>query len=250
MRNLNSATKYPSILTYHAILNGREHSEEKLVEFPDEPLFVSEKVDGLNCRIVIVPDMSVVSDRTGMGAFVGTREEFLWYSDDLIYNNAYGVVEHIRPFIPELLSVGWSQDIWVIWGELYGGRIGKAKHYTHSQQMGFRVFDVAHIPYEILKLTPHEISNWREGNNQSFISVDELVNFTQTLKLPLVQNICSISRDDLGSCAQNFELMQGFGESTFAGLDHTGPSEGYVVRTASRSAIAKLRFEYYRRTLM
>ena len=66
---LNSATKYPSILTYHG-LGERGRLTEEVATFPDMAI-LTEKVDGTNGRIILPP---------GDDYFIGSREELLYDS--------------------------------------------------------------------------------------------------------------------------------------------------------------------------
>lgn len=70
---LNSMTKYPSILTYHAL--GDKGVLQDAVQIPFERRIIgTEKVDGTNTRLVFCPDQSVI---------VGSREDLLWERRDL-----------------------------------------------------------------------------------------------------------------------------------------------------------------------
>lgn len=72
---VNTATKYPSIPTYHQLdpRNGRLN-EHPLVFAPGGAVQVTEKVDGTNGRIVVFPCGGYV---------IGSREELLWARGDL-----------------------------------------------------------------------------------------------------------------------------------------------------------------------
>lgn len=51
---LNSMTKYPSIPTYHKLNEKGILTAERNVIF-DEPVFATEKIDGTNARILLIP---------------------------------------------------------------------------------------------------------------------------------------------------------------------------------------------------
>src|ERR1051326_1446206 len=89
LAKLNSLTKYPSILTYHAL--GDKGILKEAVQFPFEGRVIgTEKVDGTNSRLIFCPDQSVL---------VGSREDLLWERRDLIGNPAMGIVEAVKELV-------------------------------------------------------------------------------------------------------------------------------------------------------
>ena len=86
LRRLNSATKYPSIMTYHSLGEKGSLLDEHM-DMGDGELIFTEKVDGTNSRIVVAPGADYV---------LGSREELLHARGDLIFNPALGIVEAIR----------------------------------------------------------------------------------------------------------------------------------------------------------
>jgi hypothetical protein len=71
---LNSMTKYPWTLTYHAL--GDKGVLQEAVQIPFEGRTIgTENVDGTNARLIFCPDQSVL---------VGNREDLLWERCDLI----------------------------------------------------------------------------------------------------------------------------------------------------------------------
>ena len=65
-RKLDSLTKYPSIPTFHALLDGKTLKEEIQVDFSGcGTIYATEKVDGTNMRIVSIPQC---------GLFLGDRK--------------------------------------------------------------------------------------------------------------------------------------------------------------------------------
>lgn len=118
---LNSMTKYPSIPTYHA-LGDRGTLLEQTVNFDGE-VILTEKVDGTNSRIVLLPDGNFV---------LGSREELLFAKGDLIGNPALGIVNALKDVANSLMPL--KNSITVVFLELYGGRITAAsKQYTGQQ---------------------------------------------------------------------------------------------------------------------
>jgi hypothetical protein len=75
LRRLNSATKYPSIPTYHRLGEKGRLQEDVLTPFPLDPSTeyeITEKIDGTNTRIVLAPSSEEY--------LIGSREEWLTYS--------------------------------------------------------------------------------------------------------------------------------------------------------------------------
>jgi len=244
LTRLNSLTKYPSIPTYHAMgERGRLTGDLNLI-FERGALQYTEKIDGTNARIIFTPDARCV---------VGSREELLWADGDLIVNPTLGIVAALMPDLVRICFV--TNVIFVIYAEVYGGKIGKgAKQYTGHRRSGVRVFDVLpiHDYAKLLELEREEISRWRDGGGQKFMSVDDMESTAKMLKLEVVPKLDPV-RPLRG--APSVETTWGWMNET---IDRTqcqlddeagGKAEGIVVRTLDRTKIAKLRFEDYERTL-
>ena len=169
---LNSITKYPSIGTYHE-LTGKGTLTDNVLEPITKPLigYVTEKIDGTNARIII----------NGNDYFIGSREQLLYAKGDRIKNNTLGIVEELIPVAEKISSRTQIQDdIFVIYGEVYGYNIGRNyKNYTNSKGLDFRVFDIQLLKFEtynrLLNETMDKISNWREANSQYFFKVHNMV---------------------------------------------------------------------------
>lgn len=253
---LNSMTKYPSILTYHKLGEKGVLDDVVLSSFPAKTmLYGTEKVDGTNVRIVFTPNNHVI---------VGSREDFLWESKDLIGNPAMGIVEYFRPVVARLLAdnfyskfVATTKDIspmLIIYGELYGKNIGAAaKNYTVNNSLNFRVFDVVlqNNYQEILSWDRQKISLWRENGGQNFLDCDKIALCAHNAVFETVPHQFEMNSDDLPkSLTDTYEFLQKFVQ-TKATIDafpkNTGKAEGIVIRTKNRDAIAKLRFEDYER---
>ncbi len=69
---LNSATKYPSIPTYHALDPKNGNLLEEPVSFGHEQVLLTEKVDGTNVRLIFIHGHW----------FVGSREELLTHGGE------------------------------------------------------------------------------------------------------------------------------------------------------------------------
>jgi RNA ligase len=242
---INSATKYPSIPTYHAMADRGRLSTEVQVAF-EGAVAVSEKIDGTNARIVVIPRVG-----TRPLYLIGSREELLTASGDLVSNPAMGIVAGIRAHAERALELPLVDTaMLVIWGELYGGRVTAAsKHYTTTQATGFAVFDVARFTVRdietVLESDSQTIAAWRDRGEQPF--TEQQVEFATAIGAATVPHIGSIAPPAEIEAAYGW-LRVNAGDVTRAALDAAGRPEGVVVRDSKRR-IAKLRFEDYERTL-
>lgn len=251
---LNSATKYPSILTYHALdsNNGRLIDGKLNHLWPKtEPIIVTEKVDGTNGRIVVLPDGSYL---------IGSREEFFYASGDRIQRSDLGIVPFLKP-IAEAIATDGDDHIRTYYLEVFGGggkhRVGQnARQYTGTGEYGARLFDITSIDPEVLAWDRVTVSAWRERGGQNFFdevdleqtaAYEKIIPLTPRLKLEL-----PIFGGDLPHSVEGMEafLWELIPDGTLVALDDTagGVSEGVVIRTEDRSVVAKIRFEDYKRT--
>lgn len=261
---LNSMTKYPSILTYHELGDRGVLNDVVLTPFPvDLLLELTEKVDGTNARMVFCPDGTVI---------IGSREDFLWATYDLIGNPAMGIVSYLKPIVCRLANdrASWpitgkirerwmppsdeykQTPIFVLYGEVYGKSIGSAaKQYTSTGKVGFRLFDVAVIDNfdEILGWERERISSWRDNGGQTFLSTEKIRLIAHNCTLDSVPLLGTMKGDQMPTTlADTQAFLQQYSQSQ-ANLDCEagGRSEGVVIRTTDRKTIAKLRFEDYAR---
>lgn len=246
LARLNSATKYPSILTYHALGERGRLTSELTVEFADS-VYVTEKIDGTNARIIVPP--------VGLdGVIIGSREELLHHTDDLIRNPSQSIVSTLYKIFQcgaEPLSVAHSSSyVTVIYGEVYGGKVtAGSKQYTATGATGFRVFDIATIPPEVLDLPIDRIAAWRDRGGQDFVDVNELEALAFEAGFKTVPQL-AVSMPPTGLQETLAWLSSHAPESRSAlDVDAGKRAEGVVVRSGDRSAIVKIRFEDYRRTL-
>lgn len=243
LRSLNSATQYPSIPTYHAMGERGRLAEERTTELAGA-VEVTEKIDGTNARIVVPP--------VGLGApLIGSRTELLHYLDDVIANPAQGIVAAVRePAAALAADLAVDDRLVVLFGEVYGGRTtAGAKNYTTAGAVGFRVFDLARIPFDVVDQEQARVALWRDGGGQGFAATAQLHATADRLGLPRVP-VLPVDDAVPASIADTHEWLRGLLTGTHARLDDTGHgrAEGVVVRTADRSRIAKIRFEDYERT--
>ena len=239
---LNSATKYPSIPTFHE-LGEKGHLTDTIAFEPSADLVVSEKIDGTNTRLIFMPD----------GYFlVGSREHLLYARGDLIGNPALGIVESVTPLAERLNTLVGRRDdtVKVVFLETYGGKTtAGAKNYTGERAFGHRLFDVVDLAVDDLDKDIEALAAWREAGGQAFYSETRLADFGDAVSIPLTARLEAPVVPT--AVDQTLEWLQDVLPATKAALDAgaAGSPEGVVVRTADRALIAKIRFADYRRTL-
>ncbi len=239
LKVINSMTKYPSIPTYHTLDPRNGGLVEEAVPFTGT-VVATEKVDGTNSRIVLLPDGSYL---------LGSREELLYARGDLIGNPALGIVDALRP-VAEALTTG-DDSIVVYFLEVYGGKVTAAsKQYTGSGRVGFRLFDVVDVAdyADLLTWDPQRIAGWREAGGQRFRDEKALAEAGPALTPRLFE----IDAVDLPTGIEDTKaFLDERLPATRANLDGepSGRAEGIVLRTTTRSVIAKARFQDYERTL-
>jgi RNA ligase len=247
LNKLNSMTKYPSIPTYHA-LGDKGALLEQTVNFDGE-IILTEKVDGTNSRIILLPDGNFI---------LGSREELLYAKGDRIGNPALGIVDALKN-IADSLPIS-QKGIFVTYLELYGGKITSAsKQYTSQQTVGWRLFDVAVLTdIETLFAQPiNQIAAWRDRGGQVFLNETQLTQASIDYGFALTPRIATVTSLPV-TISETHEFLKAMLPQTNVALDTgaRGRAEGIVARTTSRSAmpaavrgatIAKLRFEDYER---
>lgn len=245
---LNSATKYPSIPTLHGMGERGILTDTMLLPWHEGSggLLATEKVDGTNVRIIVMPDGTWL---------IGSREELLAAKGDIVHNGALGIVYAMQSTADglSLLYDGQYADdqILVFYGELYGSKIGKAaKQYTLGEQQDFRLFDIARINPAVLEWDRENISTWREGMGQPYLSEAMLQKHSDFTGLELTPRLGTTLVHEMPTLHESvYGMLESLLPKTYVGLDAHGESEGIVLRTADRRYIAKARFEDYRRTI-
>jgi hypothetical protein len=246
-------TKYPEIPTYHRIGEKGILTEEQNVDFkPYDTVIITEKIDGTNGRIIFLPD----------GYLIGSREELLYASGDLLANHNEGIVEALRPIAERIKSFGDIDLIATFYFEVYGGNLPATRKYTCSKKLGCRLFDYSYIEnYDELVTKPLEwFSGWRERKGQFFGNEGLLQRMCDKYNLQLAPRLAALSPNNLlGNVSEGIPFLQQFGGTikplnidfrTRAALDgEPGRAEGVVVRSIDRQVIAKIRFEDYERTM-
>lgn len=245
LRSVNSATKYPSILTLHA-MGERGKLTEALTAELSGTLWATEKIDGTNARIVLFPDRSFL---------IGSREDLLFARGDLLHNPAQGIVDATRELafgIADQHETNPSEAT-VFFGEVYGGNVSSgSKNYAASKTTGFRLFDIAVIPLEQFRAAPEDLANWRDGGGQPFVEVPRLSQMAMSLGISVVPPIVEIDAGSLPMSHQGvYDWLKSMLPETRAALDQGAKkrSEGIVLRSADRKKIVKIRYEDYERTL-
>jgi hypothetical protein len=246
---LNALTRYPSILTYHALdprqsrSRGKHEEPKPLVRFSGT-ILVTEKVDGVNARVVVTGDGSYL---------IGSREEFLYASGDLLHNPAMSIVDTVRPVADQLVTASRGLLDVVVWfGEVYGGKVTDgSRQYTGEQRLGFRLFDVAILDdaLGVMSRPVEQIGAWREGGGQGFVPETELQRLAAAAGQKLTPRITEIEAEELPQGLQeSLEFLEDVLSESRATLDvgAGGRPEGVVLRSPDRKAIAKLRFRDYR----
>ncbi len=249
LAKLNSITKYPSIPSFHRMGERGRLTDEVPVNFePTEDWEATEKIDGTNARIIL----------TAHGAFIGSREELLTFESDVVRNPALGIVETLLPVLlasPQEGPHGDQGDVIVLWGEVYGGNIGKAaQRYSASGQTSFRLFDVAQFDardwQSAIGMSLEDLARWRDRGGQPFLSSVGRAAWAEALgvqEAPLACRGCGPLPQRLDHVA--FWLGQTTPTQTLCGLDASGHAEGLVLRNRTRSKIVKLRLDDYGRAV-
>ncbi|MGF1978812.1 MAG: RNA ligase family protein [Nostoc sp. CmiSLP01] len=238
LNKLNSMTKYPSIPTYHA-LGDKGILLDEFVRFDGE-VILTEKVDGTNSRIILLPDGNYI---------LGSREELLFAKGDLIGNPALGIVDALHS-IADLLPQS-EQNIIVVYLELYGGKVTAAsKQYTAQQNVGWRLFDVAVLTDIAMLFTKsvQQLTVWRDNGGQTFLDEDQLKKASIDFGFELTPRLATVKALPV-SIEETHQFLKALLPKTKVALDEGagGRGEGIVARTYERSAIAKIRFEDYER---
>lgn len=261
----NSLTKYPSILTYHPMGHKGILDPTPQFDLSNQNLIATEKVDGTNVRIIVAPDTSFC---------IGSREELLYMHGDCLYLPSLNIVQSLvslsatnsahttepnlsdpsngsqGTLLRSIRSTACLNHITVLYGELYGGNIGKAaRNYTDSKDIyGFRLFDMWRMPItsfeEKLKLSPEQASSWREDNNQPFLNESSLQTISKEHNIELTHRINTAPVP-----SSIVEVNQWLHEHIPHSFLSSKKAEGIVIRTHDRKIITKIRFEDYQRTL-
>jgi hypothetical protein len=226
---LNTLTRYPDIPSYHS----RDPDTGMLDDPPNRSvgeIIATEKIDGVLARILITPD----------GYLIGTNRDWLHAQGDLIANPSLGIVKTLRPVAEALPR---TDDLTVLYGELFGGKITDASaHYTSKKELGFRLFDVARVP--------DPASAGADASGLSYLPEDELQSFANLHGLKLAPRVARFPAPDLPKTIDKTRLfLEELLPTSRCRLDADagGEPEGLVLRKVDRSWIVTLRLADYRR---
>lgn len=243
--SLNSATKYPEIETYHE-LGQRGRLNETVTPF-EGVTYYTEKVDGTNGRIILLPGGDYV---------IGAREHLLHAKGDRVVNPGMSIAPTLIPLADSLVESGTLVPTWgarVLYLEVYGGKVGgHAKQYSGTGKLAYRLFDIMEIEDEPLTWDPAKISTWRKSGGQYFLWVTEMLSIAKQLDIPTVPYLGTIDAAELPQTHQEtYDFLLDKIPNTLVGLDDKakGRPEGLVLRSADRTTIRKARFADYRYTL-
>lgn len=255
LRKLNSLTKYPSIPTFHTLGN-KGVLMDKHLSLPDgKPLLFTEKVDGTNARIIVIPGLLKPT------IFVGSRENLLWAYGDLTYNSDQFIVKVLRDKVEDMMNMykyhPLSTDyIVTFYFEVFGCDIGgQAKNYTRSGNRDFRLFDISTIStklaFDMLTTSNLEvISSWRDKGGQTFLDESELQYASDYYNIHLTPRLSCPGVSIPRKVSEILPFLHDLLPTTNVLLSETGigKPEGIVARTEDRSFICKIRYEDYLRT--
>lgn len=254
MGTINSATQYPSIPMYHKLgERGRLLPERTLDWSGVDKVYVTEKIDGTNARIILPP--AEVGDTS---LIIGSRQDLLFRTEDTIWNPAMGIVDTLFRTVDleRLEDAQIEGHVTVIFGEVYGHKGTPAwKQYGNGEPQ-FRVFDVAVVPIEVFTWDRPKIAAWRDSGGQQFLDHEQLEVFCSDFGLTPVphegvlhpnaaENGLPETLDGVYRWLDSYQMSSSAGFEGFSG----GKPEGFVLRSADRKLIAKARFEDYDRTL-
>jgi hypothetical protein len=249
IQRLNSATKYPSIETYHVLDPRNGNLLENIDHKFTGKVLGTEKVNGANCRFVLLP---------GGDWFIGSREELIYAKGDRIINPKESIVPTLLPLVDKIFSIERSglgtPGIETYFFEVFGSKIGgEAKNYTKSPDTtSARLFDVAWAPMVILELEREAISSWREKGGQHWSDEPYLQSYSAQAGIDLTPRVGEFPAGDLPTTIEDMQkFLNVILPRTNVVLDETanGQAEGIVFRTEDRAVIAKAKFSDYARTL-
>lgn len=242
-QKINSLTKYPSILTLHKFGQKGRLTSEWATDIQGETMFATEKIDGTNVRIICL----------GNEYLVGSREFILHHNEDLYFDPAQGIVEGLKE-LKVKIPIDFQQ-LTVIYGELFGGKVSANSKQYGTDKLGFRVFDMAVFSdLSIFDQSLEGISRWRERETengiiygQAFLTKDVLETYSHLF------DIVPTVPFDLGDMSHQSILdnLRQFIPQTNVPLSELAQKkpEGVVLRNNDRSKIVKIRYDDYERTL-
>lgn len=242
LNKLNSATKYPSIPTYHKINLKNGVLSEEHIKLEGE-IIITEKIDGANGRIISFPNGDYL---------IGSREELLYAKGDLIENNVHGIVSTLKPIAENIQP---NIYITVYFFEVFGVKeLPNSKNYTGYYISDANLFDVIDIyNYEILYESRERIASWRDSGGQYFVNYGVLLMLSRKNALRMVPYIRTMDAKDFPTTIEEtYEFLKINLPKSKAILDikAKGIPEGIVVKSQQgQRTIVKIRNQNYNRTM-
>lgn len=251
IQKLNSATKYPSILSYH------QHGQKGLLTenlncIPPTSAVIrsllccTEKLNGSNARIMLF------LDKGQWRWVIGSRETLLYTNGDFLLREEYSIVQTLLTTAERLQQQKVypfdENAVTTFYFEVFGDSSQpESKNYTGSHSPSFRLFDVSVVERTVLDKPVEEIAAWRERGGQQFLNEMELQVVENQLHLTLVPGKWIVQLPT--TIEDTFKWLCETMPETVCLLDSTGKgkAEGVVVRNSDRSFITKIRFEDYER---
>ncbi|MFI6317328.1 RNA ligase family protein [Nonomuraea sp. NPDC050556] len=243
LRALDSATKYPSIPTYHSLDTSRRKApllDENPIAFHGA-VWGHEKVDGTNGRIVVLPRNS--------GWLIGSRDELLTAVGDLVVRDTLSIVVTLSG-IAERLANSRPDEIVTAYLEVYGQQGEAATQYGDRSASGARLFDVSIVPAALLDRDVEAVARWRDYGGQQWLNEDELDAFAERQGVERAPELFGVPSTMVPTTVTDMRSFMEPYATTRAHLNgQPGRSEGFVLSTTDRRTKAKVRFADYDRTL-
>lgn len=246
LARLNSATKYPSIETYHQLAPGGTGALlEAPMLFDGDQAVLTEKIDGANARIIVMPDGDF---------FIGSREELFHARGDRVWNTQLSIVDTLKDLADDGLYPAGAGFIKTFYLEVYGGSIGQGyKNYTTNKTFtDYRLFDISLAPLSILEMPRDQIASWRDHSGQKWATEEQLKVSAAVEGIELTPRLATMESHELPRTIDDtLEFLKKHLPATNVALDATGRGnpEGIVFRTPDRVTIAKAKFKDYERTI-
>lgn len=243
LAKLNTATKYPSIPTYHD-LGAQGILQESGNPFAgyQGPIVATEKIDGANARVIQTHDQ---------GWFIGSRDVLLTARGDRVYDPAHGIVDQLREIAEYKIWGPPRDEVHVYYFEVYGqNQVKNYRTYGDGKEQGVRLFDVATVPVKLLDKPIEEIAQWRDWGGQEWWLPEAYPAMLRTVPHLYTWDTGDSLPTTIEEMVVLLELMA---KKTRVAIndeaDGSRAPEGIVFRTSNRFKIFKARWENYNRTL-
>lgn len=245
LARLNSATKYPSIETYHQLDPKTTLLQESPMLFDGDQVVLTEKVDGTNARIIVMPDADF---------YIGSRTELFHAHGDRVWNTQLGIVDTLKSLADGGLYPAGTGLVKTFYLEVYGGGVGSGyRNYTTNKSVtDYRLFDISTVPLSVLEMPRDRIASWRDHGGQQWATEERLRDVAREEIIELTPRVGTLDGSELPrTIEETLEWLKKYLPATNAAIDATGRGhgEGIVIRTPDRVTIAKAKFADYARTI-